>query len=50
MRIQESEYRIKKKNNTMDIMAPDSWLLTPVFSCFFVPAPGVVVSMNQINA
>ena len=27
MRIQEPEYRIQKKNNTMVILAPDSWLL-----------------------
>jgi hypothetical protein len=27
MRIQESEYRIQKKNNTMVILAPDYWLL-----------------------
>jgi len=27
MRIQESEYRIQKKNNTMVILSPDSWLL-----------------------
>ncbi|MGB5157309.1 MAG: hypothetical protein WBN77_07705, partial [Desulfobacterales bacterium] len=27
MRIQESEYRIQKKNNSMVILSPDSWLL-----------------------
>jgi len=27
MRIQESEFRIQKKNNIMVILAPDSWLL-----------------------
>lgn len=32
MRIQKSECGIKKKNNTMVILAPDSWLLySPAF-------------------
>jgi len=37
MRIQESEYRIQKKNNIMVFLAL-------VFSCFVVPAPGMAVS------
>ena len=44
MRIQESEYRIQKKNNIMVILAP-------VFSCFVAPAPGMAVgplSMGQL--
>ena len=41
MRIQESEYRIQKKNNTMVILAP-------IFSCFVVPVPGMAVR-SKIN-
>jgi hypothetical protein len=40
MRIQESESRIQKKNNTIVILAP-------VFSCFVVPAPGMGVSRRK---
>jgi hypothetical protein len=42
MRIQESEYRMQKKNNTMVILAP-------AFPCFVVPTPGIVVNWYIIE-